>query len=302
MVREILKIKSIDHLHQLMGLAKPLHPYISLINASKFEIGKQWLNVKMTSELYCISLKDAACGMHYGRNIYDFSEGVLMFTGPHQVYSLQKEQKKDEVQGWMLFFHPDLLRNTPLEKTIDSFSFFSYDLHEALHLSEKEEQTITQCVNMIQEEIGENIDYHTQKLIVNCIEMLLNFCSRYYDRQFGSRNKQNSDILSRIEQLLKTYYQSGLLTQHGIPSVGYLAEKMNMSAHYLSDLLKKETGRSALEHINDFIIDKAKKILLASPDNISEIAYSLGFNYPHYFSRLFKTKTGMSPIQYRTMN
>lgn len=302
MIREILKIKSINHLHQLMGLGEPVHPKISLIDVSQFEIGKEWLNVKMTSDLYCISLKDAACGVLYGRNIYDFSQGVLMFTGPNQVYSIHKEQKKHEVQGWMLFFHPDLLRNTTLERNIDSFSFFSYDVHEALHLNEMEEQTITQCVNMIQKEVGAKIDYHTHKLTVSCLEVLLNFCSRYYERQFGTRYNQNSDILSRMEVLLKSYYQSGLLIQNGIPTVSYLAEKMNMSAHYLSDLLKKDTGRSALEHINDFIIDKAKKILLTSTDNVNEIAYSLGFNYPHYFSRLFKTKTGMSPVQYRTMN
>lgn len=302
MSQEIIRIKSINELHEFMGFAKPTHPLISIIDVSKLEIRKEWLHLKMTSDLYLISLKDKSCGLDYGRNQYDFNEGMLMFTGPDQLYSVTKEQKLNEVQGWMLYFHPDLLRNTPLETTIDSHSFFSYAVHEALHLSDQEEKTITDCVAMIQQEIAERIDNHSQRVIVSGLELLLNFCSRYYERQFTTRSSQNKDVLTQMEYLLKNYYQSGQLVENGPPTVQYFAEKIQLSPNYLSDLLKKETGRSAKHHVNEFLVGKAKNMLLISTGSVSEIAYSLGFNYPHYFSRLFKSKTGMTPQEYRRLN
>jgi len=299
---EIIHIQSISQLHELMGFEKPTHPLISIIDVSRLAIGKEWIGVKMTTNLYSIALKDASCGLDYGRNHYDFNEGVLIFTAPNQVFSTTKEQKLDEIHGWMLFFHPDLIRNTILGAAIDKYSFFSYDVHEALHLSEQEQKTITDCVGMMQEEIAARIDNHSQRVIVSGMELLLNYCSRYYERQFNTRTAHNKDIVAHMEALLKDYYTSGQLLETGPPSIQYFAEKVHLSPNYLSDLLKKETGRSAKDHINDFLVDKAKTLLLSSTDSVSGIAYTLGFNYPHYFSRLFKSKTGMTPQQYRESN
>ena len=202
----------------------------------------------------------------------------------------------------MIYFHADLIRNTTLGARIDDYSFFSYEVHEALHLSEQEEKIITNCVDMIQTEIKERIDNHSQQVIVSNIELLLNYCSRYYERQFNTRVAHNNDVISNVESLLKEYYKSGKLLESGPPTIQYLAEKCHLSANYFSDLLKKETGRSAKDHINDSLIEKAKNILIGTTVSVSEIAYSLGFNYPHYFGRLFKKKTGKTPREYRQMN
>jgi YesN/AraC family two-component response regulator len=189
-----------------------------------------------------------------------------------------------------------------LGENIENYTFFSYDVHEALHLSDKEKKTISDCVDKIKEEYNERIDNHSQRVIVSTLELLLNYCSRFYERQFNTRTAQNKDIVTKVENLLKDYYKHGLLTEQGSPSLQYLADKVNLSHNYLSDLLKKETGRSAKDHINDFLVNKAKNLLLSTEDSVSEIAYELGFNYPHYFSRLFKTKTGVSPQKYRELS
>lgn len=302
MKESITVIKSISQLNELFGWNKPTHPLISVVDVSQWVIEKEMVGQRFTSELYSIALKDKDCGMMYGRNHYDFDEGVLIFTAPNQVISSEKEQAKDEIQGWMLFFHPDLIRSTNLGVNIDSHSFFSYDVHEALHLSAEEQSTITDCIKKIQEEIAQRIDNHSQRVITSTLELLLNYCSRYYERQFNTRSTNNKEIVNHVNAHLKNYYSKGLFAESGIPSIQYLADQIHLSPNYLSDLLKKETGRSAKEHINDFIIDKAKTILLSSTDSVNEIAYSLGFNYPHYFSRLFKSKTGLTPNAYRELN
>ena len=294
--------KSISQLHEGMGMDKPIHPLITIIDTSKLAYGEEMIGQKFSNDLYCIALKDASCGIDYGRNHYDFDEGVLMFTGPQQVITLKKAQELNQVQGWMLYFHPDLIRNTSLGSKIDDYSFFSYEVHEALHLSDQEEKIITNCINMIQTEIKERIDNHSQQVIVSNIELLLNYCSRYYERQFNTRVAHNNDVVSNVEHLLKDYYKSGKLLESGPPTLQYLAENCHLSPNYLSDLLKKETGRSGKDHINDFLVDKAKNLLLSSTDSISGIAYELGFNYPHYFSRIFKKKTGLTPHEYRQSN
>ncbi len=294
--------KSILALQEFMHQGKPPHPLITIIDTAKLAYGEEILGKKISSDLYCIALKDASCGMNYGRNHYDFSEGVLIFTGPQQVITLNKTQALDEVQGWMLYFHPDLIRNTNLGSHIDDYSFFAYDVHEALHLSEQEQRTITTCIDMIQAEIKERIDNHSQQVLVANIELLLNYCLRYYERQFNTRKSQNQDVVSKVETLLKEYYLSDKLVAEGPPSIQYLAEQCFLSPGYLSDLLKKETGRTTKDHINDFLVDKAKNLLLQSSDSIGGIAYTLGFNYPHYFSRLFKRKTGLTPQEYRQAN
>lgn len=302
MAEEILKIQSISQLHEVCRFEKPQNPLISIVDVSKWEIKPEWIGRKMSTELYSIGLKDASCGLEYGRNTYDFHEGVLIFTAPQQVMAVRKEQKLDEVRGWMMYFHPDLIRNTPLGQRIDDYHFFSYDVHEALHLSDAEQHTITECTNLIRAEIRERIDNHSHRVIVSTLELLLNYSSRYYERQFNTRTAQNKDIVSRFENLLKEYYQAGQFGLVGIPSIDYFAKKVHLSANYLSDLLKKETGSSTKDHINHFLVEKAKTLLLSDPDSISGIAYKLGFNYPHYFSRLFKTRTGLSPHEYRALN
>ena len=298
----IIHIESIAQMHQGLGLPKPTHPLISIIDVSKLEIGEEWIGVKMTSNLYSIALKDKSCGMNYGRNHYDFDEGVLIFTAPNQVISIEKAQELNEIQGWMIHFHPDLIRNTPLGSSIDNYSFFSYDVYEALHLSDTEQKIITDCVAMIKQEIAERIDNHSHRVIVSSLELLLNYSYRYYERQFNTRTTKHKDIVSQMESLIKSYYKAGNFTKLGVPSVSYFADQIALSSNYLSDLLKKETGYSAKDHINNFIVDKAKTLLLSSSDSISGIAYTLGFNYPHYFSRLFKSKTGFTPQKYRQIN
>jgi hypothetical protein len=296
---EILPVKSISELHAMCGFAKPIHPLISIVDVSQWKIGPELVGKKIVLDLYSIALKDASCGLNYGRNTYDFDEGVLIFTAPNQVTSTQKEQALNEVHGWIIFFHPDLKRNTDLGKSIDDYGFFSYDVHEALHLSEMEQNTLHECVRLIKAEINERIDNHSQRVIVSTLELLLNYSLRYYERQFHTRTAQNIDVVSQFEALLKTYYKEGKFTTEGTPPMDYFTGAIPLSPKYLSDLLKKQTGLSTKDHINNFIVDKAKTLLLSDGDSISGIAYNLGFNYPHYFSRLFKSKTGMTPNDYR---
>lgn len=302
MSEDFIQIKSISQLHELSGVDKPTHPLISIIDVAEMEIAEKYVGTKFTTSLYTIGCKDKTCGLQYGRNVYDFDEGVLYFTAPDQMQSVANAQKKNEVQGWILSFHPDLIRNTSLGKTIDSYHFFEYNVYEALHLSDTEQKTITDLVHLIQEEITERIDNHSQEVISSYLELLLNLSRRYYERQFNTRSAKNSDVVSQFLSLLKAYYESGMLREQGMPSIEYFSEKILLSANYLSDLLKKETGYSAKDQINNYIIEKAKTLLLSDADSISGIAYDLGFNYPHYFSRMFKSKTGMTPQEYRQMN
>lgn len=299
MANEILKIRSVSQLHQLFGFEKPKHPLITVLDASQFVVPREMLGMQITSDLYYIAMKDGNCGMEYGRNHYDFDEGVLVFAAPGQVVSATKEQKADDVNGWMLFFHPDLIRRAPLGETIDQYTFFGYDVHEALHLSAEEALTLTHCVDSIKHEYEQRIDNHSQAVIISTLQLLLNYCSRYYERQFNTRTNLSKDVVVQVEKAMKNYFQSAKAAVPGPLSIEYLADQVHLSKNYLSDLLKKETGRSAKDHINDFVIEKAKYKLLASSDTISEIAYDLGFNYPHYFSRLFKSKTGLTPQAFR---
>lgn len=302
MNKKIIRSKSIDELLQGMGMGKPTHPLITIIDTAKLAYGEERVGMRFSSSLYCIALKDAGCGIDYGRNHYDFNEGVLIFTAPDQVITVTKPQILNEVRGWMLYFHPDLIRNTTLGSKIDTYTFFNYEVHEALHLSEQEQTTLTHIINLIQSEINERIDNHSRQVLVSNIELMLNYCARFYERQFNTRSAQNIDVVSKVESLLKNYCLNHELIETGQPTIQYLAEACHLSPSYLSDLLTKETGRSAKDHINDFLIEKAKHLLVSSTDSISGIAYALGFNYPHYFSRLFKQKTGKTPQEYRQWN
>jgi AraC-like DNA-binding protein len=302
MDKNIIRSRSISELHEAMGLDKPTHPLITILDTSKLAYGEDRIGMRFTSDLYCIAMKDANCGIDYGRNHYDFNEGVLIFSAPDQVFTLTKVQALDQVQGWMLYFHPDLIRNTQLGSKIDNYNFFNYEVHEALHLSDQEQATLTHCVGLIQEEIAARIDNHSQQVLVSNIELILNYSMRFYERQFHTRSAKNTDVVSKVESLLKSYYQNHDLIESGQPTIQYLASECNLSSSYLTDLLTKETGRSAKDHINDFLVEKAKHLLLSSSDSVSGIAYTLGFNYPHYFGRVFKQKTGKTPQEYRQLN
>lgn len=299
MSKTIIHSKSIAELHKVKGLEEPNHPLITVIDASKLAFGKEALGLKFSSSLYCIALKDKISNFSYGRSHYDFDKGVLIFTAPNQVISITETQEIGEAQGWMLYFHPDLIRKSSLGNQLDDYSFFSYAINEALHLSKQEENSLTNCVKMIEEEINLRIDNHSQQVLVSNIELLLNYCKRYYERQFNTRTTQNKDVVYKVKNLLKEYYNSDKLIENGQPTVSYFAEKCFISPGYLSDLLRKETGNTAKNFINEFVIEKAKNELLGTNESISEIAYKLGFNHPHYFSRLFKSKTGKTPVEYR---
>lgn len=301
MENQIIKFETVSDIHKSLGLEKPKHPLITIIDAKDFKVLPEMVGQRMSSGLFSVSLKDGHCGMQYGRGHYDFEEGVLIFMAPNQVITMTEEAQPN-MEGWMLMFHPDLIRKYALGAEIDNYSFFSYEANEALHLSEEEQAVLSDCIRNIKEEYNQRIDDYSQKVMVSNIELLLSYCTRFYNRQFNTRSQQNSEIVTQVETHLKQYYESGQLSEYGVPSVQYFAEKVHLSANYLSDVLKKETGRSAKDHINDFLIKKAKSMLVNSGDSISEIAYALGFNYPHYFSRLFKTKTGVTPNKYRELN
>lgn len=298
----IFRSRSIAELLNSMGLGKPAHPLIAVINNAELCLRAELVGMRFTSDMYCIALKDTGCGIDYGRNHYDFTDGVLIFTAPQQVFTVKKAQDLNDSQGWMLYFHPDLIRNTELGAKIDKYNFFNYEVHEALYLSEDEEKILKNILDMIAYEINQRIDNHSQQVLVSNIELMLNYSVRFYERQMNTRSAQNSDVVARVEKLLKDYYENNNLIEVGPPTIQYLADNCHISPSYLSDLLTKETGRSAKDHINDFLIDKAKHLLLSSNDSISGIAYSLGFNYPHYFGRMFKQKTGYSPKDYRQVN
>ena len=302
MNRSIIHSKSISELHKNMGLDTPSNPLISIIDTKILSYGKDAVGNRFSSDLYCIAMKDSNCGIDYGRNHYDFQEGVLIFTAPNQIITLTKPQKLNEVEGWMLYFHPDLIRKHPLGKLINKMTFFNYEVNEALHLSKNEQQTLNQILSLIFSEISERIDTYSQHVLASHIELILSYSIRFYERQFITRSNNNLDVISKVEQLLRVYINNKIQYLENPPTIKYLSDHCCLSPNYLSDLLSKETGRSALDHINDAIIEKAKSILLTTDDSITGISYSLGFNYPHYFSRLFKQKTGISPTEYRQLN
>lgn len=302
-MKEVFHIKSISDMHDIFGLSKPKHPLVSIIRFKNAQIKPEYHHIRCSFGMYCISQKNETDGsMGYGRNSYDFQEGSMLFIKPGQVLSYDGHQSSAEDPGWALLFHPDLIRKSELGKTIENYSFFSYDITEALHLSDEEKQSLDELVAKIEKEYQQNIDRHSQKLIISNIELLLDYCTRYYDRQFYTRTNLNKDVLTKFENLLRHYYSDKNQLTRGIPSVNYCGKELNMSPKYLSDLLKKETGKNAKTHIDDFLINKAKNHLLRSTESVSEIAYTLGFEYSQHFSKIFKAKTGMSPSEYRNLN
>jgi len=296
-------IETISEMHKMLPGSQVKHPLVSVVDFTGY---KEQFNsgIKMTLGFYSIMFKNFCINkMKYGQQSYDFQDGSLICIGPRQVIALDEPlPEKVDVNGRGVFFHPDLIRGTSLSKKIKDYSFFSYDTNEALHLSEKEKEVLYGIVKKIDAELLENIDKHSQTLIVSNIELLLNYCTRYYDRQFITRKHVNNDILERVEKELQEYIQSSALNENGLPTVKYLADKVHLSGNYLSDLLKRETGMNAQDRIHYYLIEEAKNLLLSSNKSVSELAFSLGFEYPQYFSRLFKSKTGMTPLEYRNQN
>lgn len=297
-IEDIINIDSITILHELLGYKKPAHCLITLIDINNVHILPKYRNRQIAAGFYTISLKSGCdCKFKYGRQYYDFSEGSMMFTAPGQVASV--ESISIDAKGWMLCFHPDLIRKSHLNSKVKEYTFFSYDSNEALHLSEQEKETINNIVNTIKEEFNQKSDMYSEQLIISNLEVLLNYARRFYGRQFITRTSVNKDTVSRFEELLIDYFKSENLVDKGLLTVKYLAGKMGYSANYLSDLLKKETGKNTLEHIHFQLIEKAKSLLLNTREPVTQVAYILGFEYPGHFSKLFKKKTGMSPSEYR---
>lgn len=299
MADEVFRIKSISHLHEILGFDKPKHPLISVMDVKDLKHNPDLVGLKWSVDFYLISMKEHDCGMTYGRNYFDFQEGTMIFTAPGQVMSSSEDTNHEDNEGWLLFFHPDLIRKTPLGEQIDNYSFFSYEATEALHLSDQEKKIIFDCVRNIELEYNTNIDEHSQSLFVSNLSLILNYCNRFYNRQFHTRTTQHKDVVTEFEKRVKEYFKSEDLASLGQPSVQYFADLAHLSPNYLSDLLKRETGKNIKEHINETVINRAKTLLLNSSNTVSEIAYNLGFNYPHYFSRMFKAQTGFTPAKYR---
>lgn len=298
MPESFINIHSIADLHQYYGLESPKHPMVSVIDLKKIERK----NVDFARHFYHLGLytviyKKFYGSLKYGRSDYDFQEGALMFTAPDQVMQPSSDTEIDE--GWFLAFHPDFIYGSELGKKIRNYTFFDYGSNEALHVSDEEKKTLTTIISSIEKEYSKNIDRHTQGLILKNIELLLNYCDRFYERQFFTRSKVSSDILQNFEQLLNHYFEDDNLIEKGIPEVKYFAEKLHLSSNYLSELLTKYSGKTTIEHIHLKLVDKAKNLLLGTSKSISEIAYELGFEHPSHFTKIFKTKTGESPRAFR---
>jgi AraC family transcriptional activator of pobA len=290
-------INSISEKHRLMSLPEPLHPLVSVIRISDIRFTDNSIWERFCLNFYCISLKSNITGKtKYGQQYYDYNKGVMTFIAPKQILSLHTLQT--EASGYALFIHPDFLYKHPLATTIKNYGFFSYAVNEALHLSEKEEKNIETIFLKIEEEY-QHIDRHTQDIILSQIDLLLNYSQRFYERQFITRKAVNHDMLSKVEQLLNDYFNQEKSLKNGPPTVEDLATQLNLSPHYLSDLLRSITGQSAQQHIQEKLIEKAKEYLSVTNLSVAEIAYQLGFEYPQSFNKLFKKKTNISPLEFR---
>ena len=295
-----IRIKTISQFHTLRGLPKPKHPLISVINfedmAVALESGKQ----SLIFDFYMISVKrDMNHKYRYGQQDYDFDEGVMFCMAPNQILSIVREEHGKNPSGWMMMIHPDFLWNTPMASTIKKYEFFDYSVNEALFLSEEEEIKIQQITDNIKQEYQTNIDKFSQNIIISQLETLLNYSERFYQRQFITRHKAHHQFLEKLEILLNDYYERDDFKTKGLPSVQYLADEFNMSRHYMCGLLKTLTGKTTQQHIHEKLIEKAKEKLSTTELSVSEIAYELGFEHSQSFSKLFKAKTDISPLEFR---
>lgn len=302
-MKDILHLKTISDLYRFLHLGYAAHPLVAVVDFHHV-LKDSRSEIRIKTDFYSVMFKNY-CHNHikYGRKTFDFQDGSLVCIAPNHVITIDNDiDVPPNMMGWGLFFHPDLIRGTTLGHKMKEFSFFSYETSEALHLADKEKQLLYDCILKIQGELTQNIDSYSQLLMVSNIELLLNYCSRYYGRQFITRKSANLDVVSKVETILKEYFESEAKRYEGMPSVKDLASKVNLSPSYLSDLLKRETGLNAMDHIHHFVIEQAKNTLIQTNQSVSEIAYSLGFEYPQYFSRLFKQKTGKTPLEYRSNN
>lgn len=298
-MEEIIKLDSIAQYNAMRGVPTQ-HPLISVIDLSK---AQPMPAGRFNFGLYIVYLKEVKCGdLRYGMNLYDYHEGTLVFIAPGQVLGVEPKLKPYTPKGWSLVFHPELIRGTSLGKHIQDYSFFSYKVNEALHLSDKERQIVLDCFAKIDYELDHAIDKHSKMLIASNIELFLNYCVRFYDRQFITRDNANKGVLERFERLLDDYFSADQPLTEGLPTVAWCAAKLNLSSNYFGDMVKKETGKSAQEYIQSKVIDIAKEKIFDATKSVSEIAYELGFKYPQHFSRLFKQKVGYTPNEYRSLN
>jgi AraC-like DNA-binding protein len=275
-----------------------LHPLVSVLDYSKAHPRYQ---SKMTFGIYCIVLKEVKCGdLKYGRHNYDYQEGTLVFISPGQVVEVENDGEQYQPMGHALAFHPELIRGTSLAGGLSNYHFFGYNTSEALHLSERERQIVLDCFSKITFELQQSVDRYSKKLIVSNIELFLNYCERFYNRQFITRENVNKSIIEKFETLLNQYFSSEKPQEIGLPTVAFCAHELNLSVNYFGDLIKKETGKSAQEYIHDKIIEAAKNKIFDIHKSVNDVAYELGFKYPQHFSRFFKLKTGVAPSDYRT--
>ena len=294
---KILNLDSVDLYNKLYGL-ETLNPLVSVIDLNKATSSVDL--IRFNYGIYALYLKlEKACDIKYGRQTYDYQEGTIVCFAPGQTAETNPTTDKVQVNAHGILFHPDLLRGTSLGKSIKKYTFFSYEVNEALHLSEEERSIVMNCLKIIRMELEHGVDKHSKTLLVNHIELLLNYCMRFYERQFITRGKTNRDVLTRFENLLDEYFESALAEQDGLPTVKYFADKLCLSSNYFGDMFKKETGKSPQEYIQEKVIELAKERISGTADTVSQIAYSLGFQYPQHFCRLFKKRVGYTPSEYR---
>lgn len=297
-MEEVIKLDSIDRYNKMYGL-ETLHPLVAVVDLSKATTFPT--HFTLNYGLYALYLKQTKCGdLRYGKQMYDYQEGTVTSFAPGQVVEVKlAEGVRPMSHG--LVFHPDLIRGTSLGQEIKHYSFFSYASNEALHLSEEEKMIFRDCLEKVQLELVRPIDKHSKRLISQNIQLLLDYCMRFYDRQFVTRFKANKNILVKFEELLDSYFQSDKPQIQGLPSVKYFADSINLSSNYFGDLVKKETGRTAQEYIQNKLLNIAKEEILSSNKSVSEIAYRLGFQYPQHFTRIFKKNVGYTPKEYREL-
>jgi len=298
---KLLKIKSITEYHKIMGLPKPEHPLITLIDLARITHIPLQEPITLVFDFYSMSLKrNFNARMKYGQQNCDFEEGIMFFMAPGQVFSIEFDPNEvSKASGWMILVHPDFLWNTSLAQKIKQYEYFSYTVHEALFLSDKEEATIIHLMQHIGQEYRSNMDQFSPNVIISQLELLLTYAERFYHRQFITRKISNHQILNRLEQLLADYFDKESLPQRGLPTVQFIADALHVSPGYLSGLLKLLTGQSTQQHIHDKLIEKAKERLSVTNLTVSEIAYELGFEHPQSFSKFFKIKTQLSPMAFR---
>lgn len=295
---KILNIDTVSKYDEYWGVPTR-HPLVNVHDGER--IVRPTPNCRKNVNMYVVFLKDAKCAdaLIYGRKKYDYQENTLVFISPGQVFGYPADGSTYQAKGWCLYFSPELLRGTPLGRRMKDYSFFSYDTDEALHISNEERETIIYCMRRIDEEIDNGSDHHSNTIIASAIELLLNYCMRFYDRQFSTRHKANKDIVTNFEDMLNGYFVSDKPMRIGTPSVAWFAEQLHLSPNYFGDLIKKETGKSAIDHIQRKTMDMAKDLLVQTDKTVSEIAYSLGYQYPQYLSRAFKRLVGCTPNEYR---